>query len=41
MVFTLGADRRYGRPEVYTDEDRVQVGIFDDLTVDLQMVFRE
>ncbi len=41
MVFTLGADRRYGRPEVYTDEDRVQVSIFDDLTVDLQMVFRE
>jgi Uma2 family endonuclease len=41
MVFMLGADRRYGRPGVYTDEDRVQVGIFDDLTVDLRMVFRE
>ncbi len=41
MVFKHGAERRYGRPEVYTDEDRVQVGIFDDLTVDLRIVFRE
>jgi len=39
MVFRLGTDRRYGRPEVYTAEDTAPVGIFDDLVIDLRTVF--
>jgi len=39
MVFRLGTDRRYGRPEVYTIEDTAPVGIFDDLVIDLRTVF--
>jgi Uma2 family endonuclease len=39
MVFRLGKDGRYGRPEVYSDEDAAPVGIFDDLVIDLRTVF--
>lgn len=38
-VFTLQAGRRYGKPEVYTAEDNVQVSIFPDLAIDLKPVF--
>lgn len=40
-VFTLQENRRYGRPSLYTNEDRVQVTIFDELIIDLQMVLSE
>ncbi|ABQ27539.1 Uma2 family endonuclease [Geotalea uraniireducens] len=40
MVFTIGADGRYGRPGIYAEEDTIRVGIFEDLTVDLPAVFR-
>jgi hypothetical protein len=41
MVFTRGADRRYGRPEVYGDGDVVRVAIFPDLQIVLATVFAE
>jgi len=40
-VFKLGSDNRYGRPEMYTGEDKIKVGIFDMLVIDLQDIFRE
>jgi len=33
------ATRRYGRPEMYSDEDTVKVGLFEDLSIDLKAVF--
>ncbi|PWA11947.1 Uma2 family endonuclease [Pueribacillus theae] len=38
-VFTLQKNQRYGRPDLYTDEDKVEVSIFKDLTIDLSLVF--
>lgn len=38
-VFTLSEDGRYGWPEIYTDEDIVNVSIFDNLEIDLKTVF--
>jgi Uma2 family endonuclease len=40
-VFVLQANGRYGRPETYTDEDKVKVSIFPDLEIDLMLVFAE
>jgi Uma2 family endonuclease len=38
-VFTLQNNNRYGRPEIYTENDIVKVSIFTDLVVDLGLVF--
>ena len=38
-VFLLQSDGRYGRPEIYTEEDKIIVSIFPDLTIDLSAVF--
>lgn len=38
-VFSLQSDGRYGRPEMYTDEDKINVSIFPDLVIDLKSVF--
>ena len=38
-VFTLQENKRYGRPGAYTEEDKVQVSVFPDFTVDLKPVF--
>ncbi|KAA5807943.1 Uma2 family endonuclease [Thermoanaerobacterium thermosaccharolyticum] len=38
-VFTLQENNRYGRPEIYTEEDKIKVYIFDDLVIDLKDVF--
>jgi Uma2 family endonuclease len=38
-VFTLQANPRYGRPDIYTEDDKVKVTAFPDLTVDLNLVF--
>lgn len=38
-AFTLQQNQRYGRPDLYTDEDLIKVSIFEDLTIDLRMVF--
>jgi Uma2 family endonuclease len=38
-VFVLQEDKRYGRPELYTQDDKVRVSIFEDLEIDLKFVF--
>lgn len=38
-VFTLQNNQRYGRPDMYTEEDQVKVTIFNDLVIDLNKVF--
>jgi Uma2 family endonuclease len=38
-VFTLQENKRYGRPEAYTEEDKVQLFVFPDLKIDLKPVF--
>lgn len=40
-IFTLQQNNRYGRPEIYTEVDKVKVGIFENLIVDLKLVFGE
>ncbi len=39
MVFILGDNGGYGRPELYTAEEKAPVGIFPDLVIDLGPVF--
>ena len=39
FVFTLQENDRYGRPESYTEEDKVQVSVFPDFAIDLKPVF--
>jgi Uma2 family endonuclease len=38
-VFALQENNRYGRPETYTDENKVRVTLFPDLEIDLGAVF--
>jgi len=38
-VFVLQADHRYGRPEIFTEDDKIKVSIFPELVVDLKPVF--
>ncbi|MHB8064345.1 MAG: Uma2 family endonuclease [Ruminiclostridium sp.] len=38
-MFTLQENKRYGRPETYTDENKLQVSVFPDLIIDLSIVF--
>lgn len=38
-VFLQQANNRFGRPDMYTEEDRVKVSIFSDLIIDLREVF--
>ncbi len=38
-VFVLQDDQRYGRPELYTEDDKIKVSIFLDCLVDLKPVF--
>jgi Uma2 family endonuclease len=38
-VFTLQDNKRYGRPDVYSDEDKINVNTFPDLIIDLNLVF--
>lgn len=40
-VFTLQPNGRYGRPDIYTEEDKIKVSIFDDLEIHLTSVFDE
>jgi Uma2 family endonuclease len=39
-VFKLGADKRYGRPEVYADDEKITVAILPELEIELALVFR-
>ena len=38
-VFVLQDGRRYGRPEIYTEDDKIKVSIFPNLNVDLKPIF--
>lgn len=38
-VFTLQKNKRYGRPEAYTEEDKIPVSIFPGFFIDLSKVF--
>ncbi len=38
-VFTLQINKRYGRPELYTETDKIRTSIFPDFEVDLTPVF--
>ncbi len=38
-VFTLQINQRYGRPEIYSEEDEIPVGIFRELRISLKEVF--
>ncbi|AOY76002.1 Uma2 family endonuclease [Clostridium formicaceticum] len=38
-VFLLQPNSRYGRPEIYSDEDTITISIFKDLEIDLKTVF--
>lgn len=40
-VFKLGSDNQYGRPDMYTAEDKIKVGIFDTFVIDLKDIFAE
>lgn len=40
-VFKRSTDGRFGRPDVYGEEERIRAGIFDDLEIDLSAVFKE
>jgi Uma2 family endonuclease len=39
-VFLLQDNNRYGRPELYTEEEKITVSIFPDLIIDLSAVFK-
>jgi Uma2 family endonuclease len=39
MVYKLGENGKYGRPEVYSEEDNVKVGIFQELNIELKDIF--
>lgn len=38
-VFTLQGNKRYGRPELYSEKDTINVSIFPDLVIELEPVF--
>jgi len=38
-VFVLQGNQRYGRTELYTEDDKITVSIFPDLSIDLSAVF--
>ena len=40
-VFTLQANQRYGRPDLYSEDDHALVTIFDDLKINLNTVFSQ
>jgi hypothetical protein len=35
----LQENGRYGRPEIYTEDEKIKVSIFPDLIIDLNLVF--
>jgi Uma2 family endonuclease len=38
-AFILQENGRYGRPEIYTEDEKIEVSIFPDLIIDLNSVF--
>lgn len=40
-IFTLQQDGRFGRPDLYSEKDQARVSLFEDLEIDLGLVFSE
>jgi len=40
MVFKSGEDKKFGKPDIYAVGDEIKVWIFDDLAIDLKVVFK-
>ncbi len=40
-IYRLEEGNKYGNSEVYIKEDKLKVGIFDDLVIDLNVIFKE
>ena len=38
-VFILQDNERYGRYDVYSEADKINVSIFPDLTIDIKLIF--
>ena len=41
LVFKLGKNKKYGKPEVYTEEDKIKTAILDGLEIELDKIFQE
>jgi Uma2 family endonuclease len=41
MVFRQNESTGFGRPDIYSEDERIVVGVFPDLIIDLNSVFRE
>jgi len=41
MVFKLLPGNKYGRPDIFSSQDQVKVGILPDLTINLATVFKD
>lgn len=41
MIYQLLENNSYGRAEIFSEESRISVGIFPDLTINMKMVFTE
>ncbi|MCL6447287.1 MAG: Uma2 family endonuclease [Armatimonadetes bacterium] len=41
LVFVLGEDKKYGRHEIYFEDEQVRVKVLAGLTIDLREVFKE
>lgn len=40
-VYLLNDSKQYGKSDIYTNQDILSVSIFEDLEIDLELVFRE
>ncbi len=40
-VFILQENKRYGRPEVYAEDDKIRVSLFSEFVIDLNVIFPE
>lgn len=41
MIYSLGEDRKYSRPEVYSNDDVVESKILSGMKIDLNLIFKE
>ena len=39
MVYKLGKDKKYKKPEIFAKEEKIKISIFEGLTIDLSPVF--
>ena len=41
MVFKSGKDKKFGKPEIYSIENTVKVGVLKDHVIELKMIFKD